>query len=485
MSPTTRCATTKKKHNASCRPITRSVTATKKHRSTAGNKKHYNKAAIIPTTETKPRYVPKVNRKTEERELHIKKGTLSKFVKQAKAVVNMAIKKARQTFGQYMSLPILLEEDLSCHWHSVEETKILIDKLNLQEMIDHGDITAVTITIPDNQRIGEKEGEEIMKLTFSQNDPQVKKSLNKRNPRNVSSGLKDANIILIEDQRSEPMAIILRQIIPLELSTKFDSFRQYYDGVNTLYTKGCRAATYPDTDDILRCLKDQMSKDAGGFKQSNVKMITGLRVTSTGRNVMLEYRNKKKGKKIEWAFTSNLDRKAFDRTQFNETPVDPLLQFMEKLYENVSRYWIHKFGCDENKIKDEMARAMNQLQVSGGLIKQYSDKMGIHSDPSSWFPSCIFGPTIYKWDVNTGRWGDRICDGGRLVLVDGCIFLEYLPQDVIVLNGNLLHGVTRLQQKKQGTQLKGGYSRFSIQMYTNYNRNENPRSRYGSFSCKW
>mmetsp|Transcript_6036 Transcript_6036/g.10171 ORF Transcript_6036/g.10171 Transcript_6036/m.10171 type:complete len:498 (-) Transcript_6036:110-1603(-) len=497
MAPITRSKSAKEATVAGNCPVTRSVSALrKKHKSIdvktvnkivakarrISNRKqhHNNKKAAAKKAQ---HYTSKAEQRAGERALNIKQGVLASFKQFALDVINAAKTTARDNLASYLRSSVLVNGKLSFRVHSTEETTVLVEELKLHEMLGDRQMIAATITVPDNERIGLENGERVMKLTISQKDEDVKTTLNKRNPRRID-GLKDADIVIIEDERGEVMAIILKEIIPLELTKQFNFFHDFYAGEKTLYTRGCRAATYPDAHDILRCLKSKDARDCGGFKQSNVKQIIGLKVTQTGRNVMIHYKNKK-GKQIKWAFTSNLDRKAFPRSDFFESPFNPLIEFLESIFDNISQFWLKKHGCDESKIDGVMKKVMSKLKVTGGLIRQHINKLGIHTDPSNKLPTLICGPTVYLWNDDTKDWTQRVCDGGRLVMVDGAIYLEYLPQDVIILNGNILHTITELTQKKRGKHVKGGYTRFSVQLYSGYNRGNNKHGRYGSFSCQW
>ena len=163
-----------------------------------------------------------------------------------------AISSAKQALVRYMSTSDLHNDSLCIHWHSFDETKILIQNLSLDGIMELEKVKAVTITIPNSQRIGEKdvdkmkkEGELIMKSTFSEKDKHLKKALKNRNLRCKSSGLDKANLLIVENEEKEPMVIILRDVLSKEHTNAYNSFRQMYNSHNTLYTRGCRAAPFP------------------------------------------------------------------------------------------------------------------------------------------------------------------------------------------------------------------------------------------------
>ena len=434
------------------------------------------------TDEKAQHYTSKAKKREEERALNIKKGVLAKFKKFAGEVIEKARVSAENLLLNYFQR--MKDEELSFKIHSAEETAVLVEELNLQATVGEKEMIAATITISNGERIGADVGESVMKLTISEAKKDTRQALSKRNPRGID-GLKDANIVIIKDEQGQIMAIILREIIPIDLTKQFNLFREFYQTKNTLYTRGCRAATYPDVDDIMRCLKSADSRVAGGFRQTNVKQLHDIRVTRTGCNVMLYYKNRA-GKTIGWAFTSNLDRKAFKRGDFVNSPFNSLLQFLEVTFRSVSEFWLKRHGCEEKKIDAELNRAMSKLHVTGGMIGQHKNRLGIHTDPSSKLATLVCGQTVYCYSDETGNWTERVCNGGRLVMIDGCIFLEYLPSDVVILNGNVLHSITALTDKKKSKeQSKSAHSRFSVQLYSDHNRGKNKHGKYGTFDCWW
>ena len=70
-------------------------------------------------------------------------------------------------------------------------------------------------------------------------------------------------------------------------------------------------------------------------------------------------------------------------------------------------------------------------------------RLGIHHDPPCPLPALIAGSTVWA-PLPTGGW-ERRATGGRLFLADGLWDLEYGPRDLVLLDGNLLHGVTTLR----------------------------------------
>src|SRR6056300_1763917 len=132
-------------------------------------------------------------------------------------------------------------------------------------------------------------------------------------------------------------------------------------------------------------------------------------------NVQVLYENQE-GRLIWWNYSPNLDRKAFLISKLNELECQKLLQFMENLYESITKHWMKNNGCPENKVESEWKKVKQKLQLCGNKINQSTSWMGVHSDPSLPFPSGIFGPTTHTLNEDGKKW-ERQCEGGELLLV--------------------------------------------------------------------
>lgn len=338
---------------------------------------------------------------------------------------------------------------------------------------------AKKITIPQSHMVEKNSGGKMMKLPVTQKNNSTEKALMmKRDPRNLCP---DANIILIEsegegDAPNQLMGIIMKEIVPFELTLQYQTFMEYYQTHNTCFTSGCKATVHPGRDPgrIMKQLKDETCMNAAGYK-NNVRHIHDIRITSTGMNAQVEYENQE-GRLIWWNYSPNLDRKAFHMDKLNELKCNKLLQFMEDLYESITKYWVRNNGCPEEKVERVSGKVKEKLQLSGNKIDQSSSWMGVHSDPSLPFPSGIFGPTTHTLNEDRTEW-ERQCEGGELLLVDGFVPMRYDPQDVVFIDGNLLHAVTNLCNEKK-------VDRFSMQIYTDYLRNTNKHGKYGTYDSR-
>ena len=84
-------------------------------------------------------------------------------------------------------------------------------------------------------------------------------------------------------------------------------------------------------------------------------------------------------------------------------------------------------------------------------------------------PALVAGPTVYRLGAG-GEW-ERAMRGGRLVLVDLLWDLSYGPQDVVLMDGNLAHGVTTLCDLPGGGQVRRPeLERFSLILFNRFQR---------------
>ena len=87
-----------------------------------------------------------------------------------------------------------------------------------------------------------------------------------------------------------------------------------------------------------------------------------------------------------------------------------------------------------------------------------------------------------------GSGWERAARGGKLVLVDGMFDLEYGPRDVVLIDGNYLHGITSLQglpgdgqvSKRRG---RLQLNRFSLIIFSIWQREKLKRD--GRYVNEW
>jgi len=389
--------------------------------------------------------------------------------------------KSKSILGDYVHAECLFKtEDFVITELPTDEVKQMLPSLDSLPQDFVCNMKGAKIIVPSSHMVDKEKGGKMMKLFVTQKNNSTEKALMKeRDPRNLCG---DANIILIEreaagnDANPQLMGIILKGIIPFDLTLQYSTFLKHYEANNTYFTSGCKATAWPASDigRIMKQLKDELCMDAAGFKK-NVKHIHDIKITSTGMNVQVLYENQQ-GRLIRWNFSPNLDRKAFLISKLNELKCQKLLQFMENLYESITKHWMKNNGCPENMVESEWEKVKQKLQLCGNKINQSTSWMGVHSDPSLPFPSGIFGPTTHTLNEEEMKW-ERQCEGGELLLVDGFIPMRYGPQDVVFIDGNLLHAVTNLCNQSY-------VDRFSMQIYTDYLRNTNKYGKYGTYDSR-
>ena len=83
------------------------------------------------------------------------------------------------------------------------------------------------------------------------------------------------------------------------------------------------------------------------------------------------------------------------------------------------------------------------------------------------------------------RWVQQGC-GGRLFLADGLFDISYGPEDVVLLDGNILHGITGLKDLPGGGQQKRAeLERFSvIVLFSDFQR-EKGMWGHGKYQGMW
>ena len=61
--------------------------------------------------------------------------------------------------------------------------------------------------------------------------------------------------------------------------------------------------------------------------------------------------------------------------------------------------------------------------------------------------------------------------GGRLFFADGLVDISYGPTDVVLLDGNIPHGITNLRDLPgQGTTTRPELRRFSVILFSDFKR---------------
>jgi len=110
------------------------------------------------------------------------------------------------------------------------------------------------------------------------------------------------------------------------------------------------------------------------------------------------------------------------------------------------------------------------LSLSTLMTNEGQSELGIHHDPPCPLPALVAGPTVFRWDPVSGGW-HAAAAGGSFLLVDGMFNLSYGPRDVLLVNGNYLHGVTGLRDVPGAGQVsRPELQRFSSILFNTWER---------------
>jgi hypothetical protein len=119
--------------------------------------------------------------------------------------------------------------------------------------------------------------------------------------------------------------------------------------------------------------------------------------------------------------------------------------------------------------------------VSTLLVNEGSSKIGIHHDPPAPLPALIAGPGTAQ--LADGKW-QPFGAGGRLFLADGLFDISYGPRDVVLIDGNVPHGITRLSAPTGTTAGRPELERFSLIMFSTFKRRDR-MLKHGNYSPMW
>jgi hypothetical protein len=119
--------------------------------------------------------------------------------------------------------------------------------------------------------------------------------------------------------------------------------------------------------------------------------------------------------------------------------------------------------------------------ISTLMVNEGSSKIGIHHDPPAPLPALIAGPGTHQ--LINGEW-KPMGGGGRLFAADGLIDISYGPRDIVLIDGNLPHGITRLSAPKGLTGSRAELERFSLIVFSTFKRADR-MLKHGNYSPMW
>ena len=175
---------------------------------------------------------------------------------------------------------------------------------------------------------------------------------------------------------------------------------------------------------------------------------------------------------------------------------------LKDLYELHTRPWLLSLQFPPSVCEGFNLKA--HLVTGTLLINEGQSKAANHRDPTAPLPALVGGPGTRVWQPSgssrdppppittsippsplpsasssfmPSEGGDWVCigEGGELYLADGAIKVPYGPRDLVLINGNFMHGVFMLRDPKGGKAVVAGrpeFERFSAIMFNTWQRCE-------------
>jgi hypothetical protein len=343
--------------------------------------------------------------------------------------------------------------------------------------------------VPDDQRIDNTRGQTITKITVSDKG-KLAEILNRRT---LGSPTDPTDLY---DSEGKLIARHLPNAIPEKLARAWPIVKQLHELTSTGWAKGCEADTLPNPDQMMNLIKDPVSMQGFGLSDKTEILSIEFKTTTT-TSLQVVYRNRK-GQSKRFQIAMKIDRHTTTRdkltkiiTAITESCDDPDLQLeLENAtdlllhLESVYRKHAHDFYADRMWSKQDAEAHLNgdtlKLHLSSNLSSQGSPfNIGIHKDPPSPSPALIAGSTTYS--LRNGTWSKN-CKGGRLFYADGLVDLSYGPRDIILMDGNIPHGVTNMRDpvpEMAGLQLQ----RFSLVLFDKFGRER--MKKHGNYKGNW
>ena len=121
------------------------------------------------------------------------------------------------------------------------------------------------------------------------------------------------------------------------------------------------------------------------------------------------------------------------------------------------------------------------MKLSTMKLNEGSSQAGPHHDMPCPLPALIVGQGTHK--LVHGKW--QCCGkGGRLFIADGLFDISYGPEDIVLLDGNILHGITGLRDLPgQGQSSRGELERFSAILFSSFKREK--MKGHGKYTGMW
>lgn len=258
-----------------------------------------------------------------------------------------------------------------------------------------------------------------------------------------------------DDEHKKLQALILRDWLSPEAALGQQAIALVYSVLEAGLNKGCASSGLITVRSINTALNDLYAMSNYGVERHRVLYI---KITSTCGSARLVYQNSE-GQRKEFQFGRYLD--------FHLTNKEGILKWVSSL-EFTKDYlaYVEAYFHETETILEQLApyfmtttgrqafakhtNCLNELRVGMNLCTHCASTISCHEDNASAIPALV---TCTNAAGHNASWTH-----GSLYLAEGGIKIPYGPRDVVLINGNRLHGVTMLHPDHKQKEC----SRFSL-----------------------
>lgn len=353
-----------------------------------------------------------------------------------------------------------LRRSCSDFWKRVQQHRIKCDKAARKELLQYqhsiigdtlrveypGDAPYAVVIVDRSRRMDPSSQEKVLKFTPSMKDVKALQCCCAE-----KLGITGSFEVRYDSSDGPVVAIVERGALTLEESMDSHQLEECHKSFSLGWNKGSEADPHPTHNNILPQLHDPKAMKSAGFASSNVKKIVHVGPTKKdGSGASKFVYENAKGRTISRNFSPSLPRHTYHSRKEWERALQKitgksnigLLDKVTAKYQALLCRYLHSHGYPQRDIDLCQKSLPNHLKLSTLLLTSNKD-IGVHRDPMAPCPACIFGHTTYTLENNTWSNNNK---GGILFILDGLIALDYGPCDIVIMDGNIAHGVTRVQR---------------------------------------
>jgi len=219
---------------------------------------------------------------------------------------------------------------------------------------------------------------------------------------------------------------------------------QYHKDTSRLYAKTCNAAPYVTYHDAVRMMKDE--DVLGGYGVRGAKSIDKICTKTAGsaENAIIHWTNKD-GKKVKRAISGAIDFNDMSHTQ-TEKQIErsSVIHRNYTLFKLICPAFFNNYELSEDistELQDELDTTKHKRSATNLADNENRPTLLVHTDPRCGYPTAVCGPTTYE--VHQDSWIHK-CGGGELILLNGWHYIDYSPNDLVLISPDTLHGVSTL-----------------------------------------